>query len=99
MMNRYHNGVAMAVLEEDLNELRERVSAFCENEGYELSPQADAILGDIINMKQLTGDCHCPCQSQQTPETICVCQPVRNGLVDVMGACFCNLIISKKGED
>ena len=87
----------MADFEKDLEELRERVTAFCETEGYDLSPQADNILGDIINMKEITGDYHCPCQTQTTPETVCVCLPVRNGLVDMMGACFCNLITIKSG--
>lgn len=82
-------------IDSDLENLRDRVIVFCNESGYQLSPQADAILRDIINMKQLTGDYYCPCQPQRLPETVCVCQPVRNGLVDMLGACFCNLIMSK----
>ena len=82
-------------IDNDLDNLRDRVIAFCNEADYQLSPQADAILRDIINMKQLTGDYYCPCQPQRLPETVCVCQPVRNGLVDMLGACFCNLIMSK----
>ncbi len=81
-------------LESDLEDLKQRVSGFCRETGYKLSPEADAILRDILNMKQLMGDFYCPCQAQRGPETICVCQPVRNGLVDLMGSCFCQLIIS-----
>ena len=78
--------------------LRKRVTAFCERFGYRLSPQANSILRDIVQVKQITGDFYCPCQAQRIPETICVCQPVRDGLVDIMGTCFCNLILSKKIE-
>lgn len=83
----------------DLDELRRRVSAFCDEAGYRLSPRADDILKDIVGMKQRTGDFYCTCQPQQLPETVCVCQPVRNGLVDIMGACFCALIISKNESE
>ncbi len=78
--------------------LSERVTAFCERSGYYLSPQANSILRDIVHVKLLTGDFYCPCQTQRIPETICVCQSVRNGLVDIMGTCFCNLILSKNIE-
>ena len=79
-------------IDRDLETLRERVTAFCNEAGYQLSPQADVILRDIINMKQLVGDYYCSCQTQRVPETVCVCQSVRNGLVDILGSCFCNLI-------
>jgi len=78
----------------DLEMLRERVTEFCERAGYRLSPQADEILSDIVHVKETTGDFHCPCQTQKLPETVCVCQPVRQGLVDLMGACFCGLILA-----
>jgi ferredoxin-thioredoxin reductase catalytic subunit len=81
-------------IESDLEELKQRVSAFCREAGYLLSPDADAIFRDMLNMKQLAGDFYCPCQTQRGPETVCVCQSVRNGLVELVGACFCNLILS-----
>ena len=83
----------------DLKELKQRVSTFCQEAGYQLSPESDAILRDILNMKQMAGDFYCPCQTQRGPETICVCQSVRNGLVDLLGSCFCNLIISNKFKE
>lgn len=78
----------------DLRELRKTVASFCEQAGYRLSPHADEILGDMVHMKETAGDFYCPCQTQRVPETVCVCQPVRQGLVDVMGACFCGLILT-----
>lgn len=87
--------VSHVSIDRDLEDLRQRVTAFCAEAGYDLSPEADSILRDIVNMKRLTGDFYCPCQPQRLPETVCVCQPVRNGLVEMMGACFCNLILSK----
>ncbi len=83
----------------DFEQLRSRVVDYCNKTGYKLSPQADAILKDIVNMKKLFGDYYCSCQTQRTPETVCVCQPVRNGLVDVLGACFCNLILSNNDKE
>jgi ferredoxin-thioredoxin reductase catalytic subunit len=80
----------------DFELLRERVSEFCRSAGYELSPQADEILEDVARMKEMTGDFYCPCQTQKLPETVCICQPVRQGLVDLMGACFCGLILAGK---
>lgn len=94
------NKVSQVAANRDVEELRQRVTAFCAEAGYALSPQADSILNDILNMKRLAGDFYCPCQPHREPETVCVCQPVRNGLVEMMGACFCNLILSKNaGED
>jgi ferredoxin-thioredoxin reductase catalytic subunit len=80
--------------ESDLEELKRRVSIFCQETGYRLSPDADAILQDIINAKQITGDFYCPCQTRRSSETVCVCRSVRNGLVDLLDSCFCNLIIN-----
>jgi ferredoxin-thioredoxin reductase catalytic subunit len=77
----------------DAQILRERVNAFCQESGYHLSPQAESILSDIVQMKRLTGDFFCPCQPERLPETICVCQSVHNGLLDIMGTCFCGLIL------
>lgn len=82
--------------ESDLQLLRDSVVTFCTKAGYFLSPEADSILRDIVHMKEIAGDYYCPCQTQQLPETVCVCQPVRNGLVDIMGVCFCNLILAQK---
>jgi ferredoxin-thioredoxin reductase catalytic subunit len=81
---------------DDLEELQLRVNDFCREKGYRLAPDAEPILRDMVKFKQMTGDFYCPCQAQRSPETVCICQPVRNGLVDLMGACFCNLILSDK---
>ena len=80
----------------DLQLLRDRVVAFCAEAGYLLSPDADNILRDIVHIKEIAGDYYCPCQAQRLVETVCVCQPVLNGLVDIMGHCFCNLILARE---
>ncbi len=79
----------------DLDVLRQRVTAFCAERGYRLSPQADDVMRDIVRSKEANGDYYCPCQVQPLPETVCVCQAVRNGLVAMMGGCYCNLILDK----
>ena len=81
----------------DLDTLRDRVKAFCQERGYALSPEAENILRDIVQMKETTGHYYCPCREIRNKDTVCVCKPVRNGLVDVTGICFCNLIIASNG--
>ena len=80
----------------DFEELQQRVTTYCREKGYRLTPDAESILQDMVKFKQMTGDFYCPCQAQRSPQSVCICQPVRNGLVDLMGACFCNLILSDK---
>ena len=83
-------------MDSELEDLRNRVIAFCDLRGYSLTPEAERILFDIVRIKKTAGDYYCPCRKQRNPDTVCVCKPVRNGLVDVIGTCFCNLIVSKK---
>ena len=86
------------VLDSDLEELCKKVTAFCADAGYQLSPESEAIFRDMVNMKKLTGQYYCPCQTRRIEENVCVCQAVRNGLVDLMGACFCNLILINESK-
>ncbi|MBI3040751.1 MAG: hypothetical protein HYY80_03785 [Chloroflexi bacterium] len=83
-------------MDSDLENLRNRVVAFCDERDYSLAPEAEKILRDIVRMKETVGGYYCPCRERRHPDTVCVCKPVRNGLVDVMGSCFCNLIVAKK---
>ncbi len=83
-------------MEEELENLRARVAQFCAEKGYSMAPEAEKILKDIIRMKETTGEFYCPCRKKRSQDTICICKPVRNGLVDIMGACFCNLILAGK---
>jgi ferredoxin-thioredoxin reductase catalytic subunit len=80
----------------ELENLRNRVVAFCNTRGYSLAPEEERILLDIVRIKETDGDYYCPCRNRRDPDTVCVCKPVRDGLVDAMGTCFCNLIVSKK---
>ncbi|MBF8304087.1 MAG: hypothetical protein HW399_462 [Dehalococcoidia bacterium] len=93
------NNASQIKTDSDIEMLKDRITTFCAQTGYQLSPQADAIINDIVNMKRLTGDYFCPCQPQRLPETVCVCQAVRNGLVNMLGACFCNLILSNNKDE
>ena len=79
-------------MDNELENLRNSVAAFCRERGYSLAPEAEKILRDIVRMKETDGDYYCPCRKQRGPDTVCICKPVRNGLVDIMGHCFCNLI-------
>ena len=76
--------------------IRDRLTTYCEANSCHLSPDADSLIKDIVQMKCITGEYYCPCQTQRIPETICVCKPVRNGMIDIFGACFCDLIRSGK---
>tara|TARA_B100002003_G_C13883409_1_gene431110 strand:+ start:258 stop:503 length:246 start_codon:yes stop_codon:yes gene_type:complete len=81
-------------MDNDLEYIRNQVVTFCKERGYSLVPEAEKILLDIVQMKRTAGDYYCPCREQRHPDTVCVCKPVRNGLVDVTGSCFCNLIVA-----
>lgn len=83
--------------EDKLAEIRRRVEAFAAERGYHLSEYQDNILQDLVRMHDLLGDFYCPCQVDNTPDTICVCTAVRHGLVESEGACFCYLILKEEG--
>ena len=85
-------------MDSDLEKIRKRVIAFCSERGYSLSPESEKILRDIVRMKETAGDYYCPCRKYRSMNTICVCKPVRNGLVEVTGSCFCNLILASKNH-
>ena len=86
-------------MDTDLETLRKRVITFCDERGYSLTPEAEKILSDIVSMKKTAGDYYCPCRERRHPDTVCVCKPVRNGLVDVIGSCFCNLIVAWRSPE
>lgn len=73
-----------------------RLEAFCRERGYALSPNREPIIDDLVAIHLLEGDFYCPCQPANTQDTVCVCQPVRLGLVEEMGACFCHLILARE---
>ncbi len=77
-------------------ELEARLEEFCRERGYVLSPSKDAIIRDMVSMRELTGDFYCPCQPSNSPDTVCVCLPARQGMVDEEGACFCHLILKNE---
>lgn len=81
-------------MDNDLEIIRKRVEDFRQERGYLLAPEAERILQDIVRMKDTVGDFYCPCRQVQTADTVCVCKPVRNGLVDATGTCFCNLFLA-----
>jgi len=74
-------------------EITSRLEAFCRERGMKLSADRGPLLADLVQMRKLWGDYYCPCQPERSPETVCVCEAVKDGLVDVMGACFCGLIV------
>lgn len=75
-------------------EITVRLEEFCQARGFQLSASASYLIADLVEMRKRWGDYYCPCQPERSPETICVCAAVEDGLVDVMGACFCQLIVS-----
>ncbi len=79
-------------------EVRQRLEAFCQERGYRLSAFLEAALNDFVRMYHLYGDMYCPCQVEQTPDTVCVCSSARQGLVDIEGACFCGLVVLPPGR-
>jgi len=84
--------------EEWKRQLEARLEQFCRERGYVLSPNKDAIISDMVSMRELDGDFYCPCQPANTADTVCVCLPARQGMVDEEGACFCHLVLKEREE-
>ena len=91
--------VVMSKTQEWKAELEARLEAFCRERGYVLSPSKEAIIRDMVAMRGISGDFYCPCQPENTPDTVCVCLPARQGLVDEQGACFCYLVLKGPATD
>jgi ferredoxin-thioredoxin reductase catalytic subunit len=72
-----------------------RIEGFCRERGYVLSENSGPIIADLVRMYDLLGDFYCPCQVENTMETICICSAVKNRLVDEQGGCFCGLILRR----
>jgi ferredoxin-thioredoxin reductase catalytic subunit len=79
------------------DEIKELAAKFCEERGYVLT-NADMTIGDFVNMRLKFGKFFCPCQPTNTDDTICVCPPVLNGMVDFEGSCFCNFFSLPEGK-
>ena len=78
-------------------EMEDLAARFCEERGYVLTNAAMTI-EDFVNMRLRFGKFYCPCQPANSDETICVCPPVLNGLVDFEGTCFCNFFSLPPGK-
>ena len=78
-------------------EMRELADRFCEERGYALT-NGDQTIEDFVGMRMQKGKFFCPCQPSNTDETVCVCPPVLNGLVDFEGTCFCNFFSLPEGK-
>ena len=78
-------------------EMTELADKFCEERGYILM-NADQTIEDFVNMRLRFGKFFCPCQPANNDDTICVCEPVINGLVDFEGTCFCNFFTLPEGK-
>lgn len=78
-------------------EMRELAQQFCAERGYILT-NADQTIEDFVTMRLKFGRFFCPCQPNNDESTLCVCEPVRNGLVDFEGTCFCNFFTLPPGR-
>ena len=79
------------------DEMEAIADRFCEERGYILVNAAQTI-EDFVNMRLRFGKFFCPCQPGNNDDTVCVCPPVRNGLVDFEGTCFCNFFTLPPGK-
>ena len=78
-------------------EMVELADRFCEERGYVLT-NAEMTIEDFVSMRLKFGKFYCPCQPANDDDTICVCPPVQNGLVDFEGTCFCNFFSLPEGK-
>ena len=74
-------------------EISQRLLDYCQEHGYRLSPQKDAIIEELVEMRKLFGDFYCPCQNEISLQAVCICSMTRDGMVEQLGTCFCDLII------
>ena len=86
-----------ALREQYRREMRALADRFCEERGYVLT-NAEETIEDFVNMRLQHGAFYCPCQPQNNADTLCVCPPVLNGLVDFEGTCFCNFFSLPPGK-
>ena len=78
--------------------ITQRVEAFAEEKGYAFSAAKEAIIRDMARMHQRFGDFYCPCQLENSPATVCICEAVKKGLVELEGACFCHFFLKQPEE-
>lgn len=78
-------------------EIKSIAEKFCEDRGYVLTND-EMVFEDFVNMRLQFGKFYCPCQPANDDDTICVCPPVINGLVEFEGTCFCNFFSLPEGK-
>jgi ferredoxin-thioredoxin reductase catalytic subunit len=83
--------------EQYTQEMWDLANKFKKERGYELA-NADMTVSDFVSMRLKFGKFFCPCQPSNTDDTVCVCPPVENGMVDFEGACFCNFFVLPEGK-
>lgn len=79
-----------------LEEITARAEDFAVQRGYGFSSARAKILRELVKMCQQFGDFYCPCQAENAAHTICVCEEVRDGYVDDVGKCHCNLFVVRR---
>ena len=76
--------------------ITQRAEAFAIERRYAFSAAKPKILRELVKMHQRFGDFYCPCQAENAEHTVCVCEEVRDGYVDVVGKCHCNLFVARR---
>ena len=77
-------------------EIASRCQTFASERGYAFSRARDKILRELVKMHREFGDFYCPCQAENAAHTVCVCEEVRDGYVDDVGRCHCNLFVLQR---
>ena len=83
--------------EQYTQEMWDLADRFKKERGYVLT-NAEMTVEDFVSMRLKFGKFFCPCQPTNTVDTICVCPPVLNGMVDFEGTCFCNFFSLPEGK-
>lgn len=76
-----------------LQEMTRTMEDFARQRGYILSRVSSHIIRELVRMRQQFGHSFCPCQPENSADTVCICAEVRRGYVDEMGKCHCNLFL------
>ena len=79
----------------DNEEMKDYIRALAHMHNYQIrKDRLEAMSQKFEQQKEKYGELYCPCQLQQTKDTICPCRYMRT-----QGACRCGLFMPKEGAD
>lgn len=90
------------VLDKEGQELKVKLQAYADSQGFKLNPNEKALEGIILGLlrnKKFKGDIYCPCRlvtgnKEKDKEIVCPCV-FHRGEIELQGRCKCTLFWAK----